>query len=76
MTGYGLGYYTLLSVKRVEGSERHIQHLLNRVAIPSAVLANCLNLQAVLTYSRFGFAAFCHTLGGQLNNSWYSTSSS
>ena len=42
MAGHELGYYTLFSIKNAEGRERHVQRLLNRVAIPSAVLAKCL----------------------------------
>jgi len=44
-----MDYYTLLSIKNTEESECCIQQLLDNFAIPSAVLADCLNLHAVLT---------------------------
>ena len=39
----------LLSIKSVERSEQQVQPSLNKLAIPSAVLAICPNLSAVLT---------------------------
>ena len=47
MPGYGL-LHILLS-KNAEASEQRVQRVLHKLAIPWAVLIDCLSLNAVLT---------------------------